>query len=277
MRLKGATIPDRIVERVIARRGAEHCFADLDPARTALVVIDLQHAFMNDAVGHAVCPAARDIVPAVNRLAAALRETGGGVFWVQMTHDARCLEEWSVAHQMVSPAMREKRVAALSEGGLGHQLWPDLEIRPEDEIVKKYRYSAFMPGTSDLPDRLRARGFRHGADHRHGHQCVLRKLGPRRQHDQLSHDHGQRRQRGEHPAGARRLAQRLLQHLRRCHGHRYDHRQSAAGALGTSRLTRLAFDERQQVGIDRVRFGGRHAVREALVGFQGRVLQQLMG
>ena len=88
-----------------------------------------------------------------------MRETGGGVFWVQMTHDARCLEEWSVAHEMVSPAMREKRVAALSEGGLGHQLWPDLEIRPEDEIVKKYRYSAFMPGTSDLPDRLRARGF----------------------------------------------------------------------------------------------------------------------
>ena len=60
---------------------------------------------------------------------------------------------------MASPEMREKRIAALSEGTLGHQLWPDLEVRPEDEVVKKYRYSAFMPGTSDLPDRLRARGF----------------------------------------------------------------------------------------------------------------------
>jgi ureidoacrylate peracid hydrolase len=159
MRLNGATIPDAIVERVIARRGAEHCFADLVPARTALVVIDLQHAFMNDAVGHAVVPAARDIVPAVNRLAAALRATGGGVFWIRMTHDQRCLDEWSVAQQMASPEMREKRIAALSEGGLGHQLWPELEIRPEDEIVNKYRYSAFMPGTSDLPDRLRSRGF----------------------------------------------------------------------------------------------------------------------
>lgn len=159
MKLKGATIPQSIVDRVIQRRGAEHCFADLDPARTALVVIDLQHAFMNEAVGHAVCPAARDIVPEVNRLAAAVREAGGGVFWVQMTHDRHCLDEWSVAHEMASPAMREKRVAALSEGGLGHQLWPDLDVRPEDEIVKKYRYSAFMPGTSDLPERLRARGF----------------------------------------------------------------------------------------------------------------------
>jgi ureidoacrylate peracid hydrolase len=159
MNLKGATIPDAIVERVIERRGGEHCFDDLDPAKTALVVIDLQHAFMNEAVGHAVCPAARDIVPAVNRLAASVRESGGGVFWVQMTHDARSEGEWSVAHEMASPAMREKRVAALSQGGLGHQLWPDLDVRPQDEIVKKYRYSAFMPGTSDLPDRLRARGF----------------------------------------------------------------------------------------------------------------------
>src|SRR5262249_58048548 len=33
------------------------------------------------------------------------------------------------------------------------------DVRPEDEIVKKYRYSAFMPGTSELPERLAARGF----------------------------------------------------------------------------------------------------------------------
>jgi len=159
MKLRGATIPDAIVQRVVERRGAEHCFADLDPTRTALVVIDLQHAFMNDTIGFAAVPAARDVVPAVNRLAAAVRETGGGVFWIKMTHDERCLTEWSVAHEIVTPAIQEKRIAALSEGTLGHELWPELEVRPEDEIVKKFRYSAFMPGTSDLPDRLRARGF----------------------------------------------------------------------------------------------------------------------
>src|SRR5260370_5845800 len=134
MKLNGTTIPDFVVQRVIARRGSEHCFANLDPARTALVVIDLQHAFMNDAIGFAAVPAARDIVPAVNRLAAAVRETGGGVFWIKMTHDERCLVEWSVAHEMASPEMREKRIAALSEGTLGHELWPELEVQPEDEI-----------------------------------------------------------------------------------------------------------------------------------------------
>src|SRR5262249_36383008 len=159
MRLKGTTIADFVVQRVVGRRGAEHCFADLEPSRTALVVIDLQHAFMNDTVGHAVVPAARDIVPAVNRLAAAVRRAGGGVFWGQRTHDHNCLGDWASACDMSAPAKGQKRIAALSEGGLGHQLWPDLDVKPEDEIVKKYRYSGFLPGTSDLANRLRGRGF----------------------------------------------------------------------------------------------------------------------
>ena len=159
MKLNGATISDAIVQRVIQRRGVEHSFADLDPAKTALAVIDPQHAFMNDAVGFAVVPAARDIVPAVNRLAATVRETGGGVFWIKMTHDDRCFSEWSVAYELPTPEYRARRIASLSEGTLGHELWPDLDVRPEDEIVRKYRYSAFLPGTTDLPERLRARRF----------------------------------------------------------------------------------------------------------------------
>ncbi len=159
MNLTGATIPDAIVQRVVARRGALHCFADLIPSRTALVVIDLQNAFMDDAVGHAVVPSARAIVPAVNRLAAAVRQTGGGVFWVKNTHDVACLTEWSVAQNMATPEMRDKRIAAMSEGTKGHALWPALDVQPQDESVLKYRYSAFLPGASDLPEHLRIRGF----------------------------------------------------------------------------------------------------------------------
>jgi ureidoacrylate peracid hydrolase len=159
MKLNGTTIPETIAERVLERRGTPHNFADLDPRRTALVVIDLQHAFMNDAIDFGAVPAARDIVPAVNRLAAAVRASGGAVFWIKMTHDERCLADWSVAYELSTPRLREQRIAALSEGTLGHELWPELEVRLEDEIVKKYRYSAFLPGTSELPERLRARGF----------------------------------------------------------------------------------------------------------------------
>ena len=157
--MRNANFLPSVVARVVARRGTEHIFADLNPKRTALVVIDLQYAFMDDAIGHAVCPAARDIVPDVNRLATAVRETGGGVFWVKNTFDASCETEWSVMQDMATPAARAKRKAAMTADTPGHALWAELDVRPEDEIVLKYRFSAFLPGASDLPDRLRARGY----------------------------------------------------------------------------------------------------------------------
>ena len=159
MKLNGATIADSVVNRVARRRGGEHCFVELDPAKTALVVIDLQHAFMDAAIGFAAVPAAIAIVPAVNRLAAAVRQAGGGVFWVRMTHDDNCLDDWSVNFAISTPAQRQKRIEALTAGSLGHRLWPELDVRPGDEIVDKYRYSGFLPGTSDLAERLRRRGF----------------------------------------------------------------------------------------------------------------------
>ena len=152
-------IPDSITARVVARRGTPHVYAELDPRRTALVVVDLQNGFMDEAVGHAVCPMARDIVPNVNRLAGVVRATGGGVFWIKNTFDERCATEWSVMQEMATPQARARRAAAMSEGTKGHDLWPLLDVQPADEIVKKYRFSAFLPGASDLPDRLRARGF----------------------------------------------------------------------------------------------------------------------
>jgi ureidoacrylate peracid hydrolase len=144
---------------------------------------------MNDTVGFAPVPGARDIVPAVNRLAAAVRKAGGGVFWIKMTHDEQCFGEWSVAYELPTPEYRDKRIAALSEGTLGHELWPELDVHPEYEVIKEYRYSAFMPGTCDLPGRLRARG------------CntvlitgtvtnVCCESSARCQHDEFSHDHG---------------------------------------------------------------------------------------
>jgi len=157
--MNGFDVPDAVAERVLARCGTAHPHADLAPARTALIVVDLQNAFMDDAVGHAVCPMAREIVPNVNRLAATVRASGGGVFWIKNTYDERSAQEWSHAQAMLTSASRERRIAAMREGSEGHALWPDLDVRAEDEIVRKYRFSAFLPGTCDLPYRLRARGF----------------------------------------------------------------------------------------------------------------------
>lgn len=152
-------VPASVTQRVIARTGTPHPHANLDPRRTALVVVDLQNAFMDDEVGHAVCPMARDIVPNVNWLASVVRGVGGGVFWIKNTFDERSAFEWSHAQEMLTPVARARRIAAMSEGSKGQELWPELDAKPEDEIVRKYRFSAFMPGTCELPYRLRARGF----------------------------------------------------------------------------------------------------------------------
>jgi nicotinamidase-related amidase len=119
----------------------------------------VQNGFMREDVAHAFCPMAVRVVPAVNRLAAALRQAGGMVYWIRNTFDARCETEWSVMQEMATPEARARRAASMGEGTVGNALWPGLDVRPEDEVVRKYRYSAFIQGSSDLPRRLRARGL----------------------------------------------------------------------------------------------------------------------
>jgi ureidoacrylate peracid hydrolase len=152
-------IPDAIAARVTGRCGTPHPFARLDARRTALVVVDMQNGFMRADVAHALCPMAEHVVPAINRLAAGLRAAGGAVYWIQNTFDERCETEWSIMQEMATPEARARRAAAMSEGTIGNALWPLLDVRIGDEIIRKYRYSAFIQGGSDLPERLRARGL----------------------------------------------------------------------------------------------------------------------
>jgi len=152
-------IPQAVVARVVERCGTEHPHAALDPQRTALIVVDLQNGFMMEGVAHALCKEAVDIVPNVNRLAAAVRRSGGKVFWIQNTHDDACMESWSHMHEMVKPENKARRVRSMSEGTLGHQLWAGLEVKAEDETLQKRRFSALIQGSSDLEARLRAGGY----------------------------------------------------------------------------------------------------------------------
>lgn len=153
-------MPAAVVERVVARRGTPHPYAGLDPARTALVVIDLQNGFMKEGVAHALCEMAPKIVPNVNRLASAVRATGGTVVWIQNTFTEETLTSWSHMHEFLSrPERTAKRIAAMSPGTEGHALWPELETAPGDLKVEKLRFSAFIQGSSDLEAILRARGI----------------------------------------------------------------------------------------------------------------------
>ena len=85
--------PD-VVSRANQRRGGLRVFNSLNPERTAHIVVDLQNGFM--APGQvAEIATAREIVPNVNRISAALRDAGGLVVYIQNTFDEVAVATWS--------------------------------------------------------------------------------------------------------------------------------------------------------------------------------------
>jgi ureidoacrylate peracid hydrolase len=153
------SIPQSVIDRVIARRGREHIHDDLDPAKTALVVVDMQNAFMLPGVAHSLCLEAQEIVPNINKLAQTVRDTGGAVVWIQGTYTDETKKSWSVYYDISKPEQNRKRAEALTPGSKGFELWADLDARPDDLYVRKNRFSAFIQGASNLAEVLRAKGI----------------------------------------------------------------------------------------------------------------------
>ena len=147
-----------IAERVLARRGRLHLFDALDPKRSALVVIDMQNAFVAPGAPIEV-PAARAIVAPINRLAAELRRRGVTVIWV--THENRKDGgDWAgFFDAFVAPGRRAEAAAALSAGSELQKLFPALVVVPSDVRVTKSRYSPLIAGASSLEAVLTQRGI----------------------------------------------------------------------------------------------------------------------
>ena len=153
-----STLPTDIVERMRVRRGRLHLFEKLDAARTALVVIDMQSAFLRPGAPSET-PVARAIVPQINRLAQALRAAGGTVAFAQGSFAPQGPDAWPLFFDhMVNPAYSSAILQALTPGHPDHALWHELDVQPQDLRVRKKRYSAFYPGACTLPEQLRERG-----------------------------------------------------------------------------------------------------------------------
>lgn len=153
------TMPDWAMRRVVGRQGRSVVHDDVPAAATAFVVVDMQRYFL-DPGSQAETPPARAIVPNVNRVAAALREAGGLVVWIRTLFTREALETIPHFHRiLMQPKMFEARCAALAEDAAGSQLWPELDVRDEDLVVRKTRYSGMIQGAGDLDATLRSRGI----------------------------------------------------------------------------------------------------------------------
>jgi ureidoacrylate peracid hydrolase len=150
-------LPAPIADRLRARRGSLHLFDRLEGPRTALVVIDMQRSFLEPGAPSEV-PTAREIVPAINRVAAALRGLGGVVAWCKATFERSGPGYWPLFFDyMVRPELADRILGGLVAGAPGHELWPELDVGGDDIVVAKSRYSAFFPGACDLPRELERR------------------------------------------------------------------------------------------------------------------------
>lgn len=151
-------IRESVRQRIMKRRGRMRIHDSLDGARTALLVVDMQNAFMAPGLPSEV-PVARDIVPNINRLADAVREAGGPVVWIVSAFTEDALDSWSSFFGGVYSVEHSRKVIAnLTEGSEGHKLWPELDERNGDWRVTKNRFSAFIQDASDIEARLREAG-----------------------------------------------------------------------------------------------------------------------
>lgn len=140
-------IPEKIVKKVVARRGRLHAFETLTPPSTALVVIDLDEATVSED------DAWQQLVGTVNRLAAALRQAGGVVAWVLSRMDTMPRHfEAILGAKLAAWYVRDGQA-----GGPGTRLWHGLQREAADIIAVKSGASAFFPGKCDLQPQLAVR------------------------------------------------------------------------------------------------------------------------
>jgi nicotinamidase-related amidase len=116
----------------------------LDPSRTALVMIDLQHGI----VGRSLAPrSGPEVVSQAKQLADAMRAKGAAIVWVRVL-----LNELHFAQADISTRSPDAPPAPAQAS----ELVPEIGAQPGDLIVSKRQWGAFY-GT-DLELQLRRRG-----------------------------------------------------------------------------------------------------------------------
>ena len=142
-------IEDREYARQEERRGRRHAFETLEPARTALVVIDMVPFFVS---GGGYC---LGIVPKIASIADALRGVGGTVAWVVPATADRL----AVSEEFFGPETAAAFRRSGGDGPVAGRIWAGFEVHPDDLFAEKTAVSAFFPGSCALPSLLAGRGI----------------------------------------------------------------------------------------------------------------------
>ncbi|MCJ2183789.1 cysteine hydrolase [Novosphingobium sp. 1949] len=146
-------LPDWAVER----GRAFNTFATLDPATSALVVIDMQRAFVGEGEVYGKA-SSRATIPAINALCAAFRRAAMPVLWTrQSVSEAPPLAMPAWQYDRSDP-VTARAIAALAPGAPTHALDPAMNWRCGEPLLNKYRYGAFSCPAGALAHELERRG-----------------------------------------------------------------------------------------------------------------------
>ena len=140
-------IADREYERMESRRGRRHAYQRLDPAATALVVVDMVPFFV-DANPHCQTAAL-----GIDDLARQLRGLGGTVAWVVPANTQPTTNEV----EFLGPEIAHLYANTGGASDPRQRIWPGFAVHAEDLVAEKSAASAFFPGRCDLHSELQAR------------------------------------------------------------------------------------------------------------------------
>lgn len=140
------------------RRGRPRAFGMIPAVRTAHVIVDLQNGFVQPGAPVEV-PAARSIMPNVNRIIREVRRSGGLNIFLRFTHDADEAMPWTVPSALRPGPEGDLVRNAFARDTAYWQLSADLDVGADDLVLDKTRYSAFIPGTCELQTVLRKRNL----------------------------------------------------------------------------------------------------------------------
>ncbi len=101
----------------------------LEPARSALIVVDMQNDFVKPG-GALLVPDAEATIPHIQRLLEVARESGMRIAFSQDTHDEGD-PEWNIWPEHVR------------RGGWGWKIVDELTPRDDELVIQKVRYDAF--------------------------------------------------------------------------------------------------------------------------------------
>ena len=142
--MEPARIPQRIIDRVLRRRGRLHAYESLDAARTALLVVDLQVHFMREGSPSRDSARKGDRAPRSIGWPARSGTSGGHVVWVVSTYGPEEDRNWANLDTILGEEAAAVFRTGLSEGADGHAIWPALDLRDADPVVHKNRFGGFI-------------------------------------------------------------------------------------------------------------------------------------